>query len=70
MTNREISNEDYEYVVIIWKTLRMKIMKDYHDFYIKNDVLLLATVFKSFRIKSKNSFELDSVHYFSSPGYI
>ena len=47
----------------------MKSMKDYHDFYLKCDVLLLADMFQNFKIKSINSFELDTAHYFSTPGY-
>ena len=39
----------------------MKNMSDYHDHYLKKDVLLLADVFKI-------SDKLDPCHYFSSPG--
>ena len=47
----------------------MKNMKDYHDLNLKCDVLLLADVFQNFKIKSINSFELDTAHYFSTSGY-
>lgn len=39
-------------------------------FPLKNNVLLLATVFKSFRVISENSFKLARVYCLSSPGYI
>ena len=33
----------------IWKKVKMKTMKDYHDLYLKYDVLLLADLFEKFR---------------------
>ena len=47
----------------------MKPMKDYHDLYLKVDVLLFACVFKTFIKESINSLELDPTHYLSTPGY-
>ena len=47
----------------------MKTMKDYHDLYLKVDVLLLACAFETVRIEFINSFELDPSHYLSTPGY-
>ena len=44
-------------------------MKDYHDLYLKVDVLLLACGFEIFRKESMNSFELDFAHYLSTLGY-
>ena len=46
----------------------MKNMGDYHDHYLKKDVLLLADVFEKFTSKSLKLSKLDSSHYFSSPG--
>ena len=31
----------YEQVLNVWKAFRVKIMRDYHDLYLKVDVLLL-----------------------------
>ena len=45
----------------------MNTMKDYHDLYLKVDRSLLAFLFENSCIK--NSFELDPVHYLSTPGY-
>ena len=33
----------------VWNTFDMKMMKDYHDLYIKCDVSSLADVFEKFR---------------------
>ena len=46
----------------------MKNMGDYHDHYLKNDVLLLADVFEKFIGACLKFDGLDSCHYFSSPG--
>ena len=42
-------------------------MKDYHDLYLKCDVLLLADVFKNFRNNSLKNYELYPSHYLSAP---
>ena len=43
-------------------------MGDYHDFYLKTDVLLLADVFEEFINTCIDYYGLDPCHYFSSPG--
>ena len=46
----------------------MKNMIDYHDLYLKKDVLVLADVFEKFTSESLKFYKLDPSHYFSSPG--
>ena len=46
----------------------MKYMSDYHDHYLKKDVLLLADVFKKFIDTCLKFYGLDPCHYFSSLG--
>ena len=46
----------------------MKNMGDYHDHYLKKDVLLSADVFKKFIATCLKSYGLDPCHYFCSPG--
>ena len=45
----------------------MKTMKDYHDLYLRCDVLLLADVFENFRNSSIKNFGLYPSHYLSAP---
>ena len=40
LTDRKISDKGYDHVLNIWKRFEMKRMKDYHDLYLKCDVLL------------------------------
>ena len=46
----------------------MENMGDYHDHYLKKDVLLLADVFEKFIDTCLKFYKLDPCHYFSSPG--
>ena len=43
-------------------------MGDYHDHYLKKEVLLLADVFEKFIDTCLKVYKLDTCHYFSSPG--
>ena len=44
----------------------MKTMKDYHDFYLKCDVLLLADLFEKCGNNSLQNYELCPSHYLSA----
>ena len=52
----------------IWDKLEMKNMGDYHNHYLKKDVLFLADVFEKFIDTWLKCYGLDPCHYFSSPG--
>ena len=65
VTDRKISDKDYEYIV--WKKSEMKTVKDYHNFYLECDDLLLADAFEKFRNSNLKSYELYASHYFNPP---
>ena len=46
--NDHISDEEYLTYIKIWNEFKMKNMENYHDHYLKKDVLLLAAVFEKF----------------------
>ena len=43
-----IIENDYLHAIDIWNVFKINTMGDYHDLYLKADVLLLADVFKNF----------------------
>ena len=65
----EIDDKDYKHAKMVWETVKMNNMGEYHDYYLKSDVLLLADVFETFRNKIKASHELDPAHYITLPSY-
>ena len=66
--NEGISNEDYLHAQNVWSRFDCKTLGDYHDVYLKSDVLLLADVFESFRRMAISTYKLDPAHYFTAPG--
>ena len=43
-------------------------MGEYHDLYLKSDILLLASVFENFRTTITNYYHLDPAHCIGLPG--
>ena len=65
--NGHISDNEYLTCSKIWKEFNMKKMGDYHDHYLKKDVLLLADDFEKFTSTCLKFYKLDPCHYFCSP---
>ena len=53
-----ISPEDYEHAIKVWKTFKCKTLGDYHDLYLKTDVNLLSDVLKTLETFAYNSISL------------
>ena len=68
MNDQHISDKDYNHAQNVWKTFKLKSMGDYHDLYLKSDILLLADVFENFRKTCLEYYKLDPANYFTSPG--
>ena len=68
LNDEEISDEDYQHALNVFQTFNCKSIKDYHDLYLKSDVLLLADVFENFRKTCLKHYQLDPAHYYTSPG--
>ena len=56
LTDRKISDKKYEHVLNVWNKFEMKTMKDYHDVYLKCDLLLLDDALKGLWIMPKSLF--------------
>ena len=68
LSNEHITDEQYNHAQNVWDTFNLKTMGDYHDLYLKSDILLLADVFENFRKTCLQYYKLDPCHYFTSPG--
>ena len=64
----DISKYDYEHGQKVWKEFRLKNLGEYHDFYLKTDVLLLSNVFETFRNNCLEYYKRDPALFYTSPG--
>ena len=68
LNDENISDDDYKHAKDVWNTFNLKNMGEYHNLYLRSDVLLLADVFENFRVACLKNYQLDPAHYVSSPG--
>ena len=67
LNDEDITDDEYQHALNVWETFGCKNIRDYHDLYLKSDVLLLADVFENFRSTCLHHYNLDPAHYFTSP---
>ena len=63
-----ISEKGYSHTINVEIFFKMDKIGDYHNLYLKTDVLLLGDVFQKFISTCLEYYRLDPCHYFSSPG--
>ncbi|XP_025016199.1 uncharacterized protein LOC107360164 [Tetranychus urticae] len=68
LSQKTIDQQTYDRLNGIWNHFECENLGDFHDIYLKVDVLLLTAIFQNFRATSLKQFGLDPCHYFSTPG--
>ena len=68
LADSEVQMNDYLHAKLVWETIGCQAFRDYHDLYLKDDVLLLADFFVKFRDMCLDSYGIDAAHYYSTPG--
>ncbi|CAG2191792.1 unnamed protein product [Mytilus edulis] len=68
LSEKTISQTEYEHAQRVWNQMNIKNIGEYHDLYLKTDVLLLADVFETFRKKWITNYSLDPANYYTLPG--
>ena len=67
-SNGHIYEKEYLDLKNFWKELGFNTFIDFHNHYLKKDVLLLADVFEKFISTCLKNYNLDPCHYFSALG--
>ena len=47
LDDEDISDSDYQHAINVWNKFNCKTICDYHNLYLKSDVLLLSDVFEN-----------------------
>ena len=68
LTSDSISEADFKFYNKVCDKYNITNLGEYHDLYLKCDVLLLADVFENFRKTCRSYYDLDPAHYVSAPG--
>ena len=63
-----ITQPEYEHAINVFKTFGLKNLGEYHDLYLKTDVVLLCYLFEQFRKVCMEQYGLYPCHYYTSPG--
>ena len=66
--NGHISDEQYLHLQNVWDSFNSNTFKDFHDHYLKKDVLLFVDTFKKGISTCLKYYGLDPCRYFSAPG--
>jgi len=67
LNQTQCDDADYEHAKRVWEEFGCRTFKDYHNLYLKCDVLQLADVFEGFRDMCLREYQLDPAHYVSAP---
>ena len=69
LTEEHIDDKDYQRALNVWEHFGLRSLGQYHDLYLRTDVLLLTDVFENFRDLCLQYYGLDPAHYFTLPNF-
>ena len=64
----DITDANYMHAKTVWKDFQIKNLSEYHNFFLKNETLLLADVFKNLKKMCLEIYQLDTENFFSATG--
>ena len=64
----DINKYEYARAQVVWEEFNIKNLGEYHDLYLKTDILLLCNMSEAFRNTCLQHYKLDPAHFYTSPG--
>ena len=64
-----ISEDDYQHAQRVWKEFKIRNLGEYHDLYLRTDVVLLENIFEKLRKTSLVHYGLDPAHFYTLLGF-
>ena len=68
LTQKVITDKEYSHAQEVWKHHNCKTFKDYHNLYLKTDVMILADAFEKYRKFFLKHHKIDPCYCYSAPG--
>lgn len=69
LTAEDICEESYAHAMKVWDRFSCKTFVDYHNLYLKCDVLLLSDVWRNFKETDYANYHLDCSYYLTQPQF-
>ena len=68
LKGESITKKEYEHAQNVWNAFDCKTLLDYHNLYLKADVLILSDAFEKFRDFFLTNHQIDPAYCYSAPG--
>ena len=68
LNDSNINDKEYEISKNVWNVFKCNKFLDYHNIYLKSDVLLLSDIWSNFRKTCFKIYSLDCSYYYTAPG--